>query len=95
MTKIDLDNFLREAGLELPTLEEWIAQEWIIPAQATASIELSEVDMARVILIRDLRRDFGVNDEGVGIVLHLVDQLHGLRRTMQNLRSQLGNGDVS
>lgn len=94
MTKINLDNFLREAGLELPTLEEWIAREWIVPAQAV-SIELSEVDMARVIFIRDLRRDFGVNDEGVDIVLHLVDQLHGLRRTMQNLRSQLGNGGAS
>jgi len=89
MTKIDLDKFLQEAGLELPTLEQWIEREWITPTRVSASIELSEVDVARVIFIRDLRGDFGVNDEGVEIVLHLVDQLHGLRRAMRGLRTEL------
>jgi len=40
-------------------------------------------------LIRDLKADFGVNDEGVDVILHLVDQLHGLRRALEQLR-----GDV-
>jgi chaperone modulatory protein CbpM len=38
-------------------------------------------------LIRDLRDDFGVNDEGVSIVLDLIDQVHGLRRTLRELMS--------
>lgn len=89
MTMIDLEKFLQEAGLERLTLEQWIEREWVTPARASADIELSDADVARVIFIRDLRSDFGVNDEGVAIVLHLVDQLHGLRRAMHELSLEL------
>jgi chaperone modulatory protein CbpM len=52
-------------------------------------MELSDADAARAILIRDLRSDFGVNDEGVEIVLQLVDQVHGLRRALVSLRMEI------
>jgi hypothetical protein len=38
--------------------------------------------VARAQLIRDLKDDLGVNDEGVGVILNLVDQVHGLRRVL-------------
>ena len=38
-------------------------------------MRFSDTDAARAHLIRDLKTDFGVNDEGVDVVLHLVDQL--------------------
>ena len=50
---------------------------------------IEDVDAARAVFIRDLRDDFGVNDEGVDLVLHLVDQLHGLRRMLSELRGEL------
>ena len=49
----------------------------------------TDVDLARAQLIRDLREDFGVNDEGVSVILHLVDQMHGLRRSMQGLIDEM------
>ena len=48
-------------------------------------MNFSDMDVARAHLIRDLKGDFGVNDEGVDIILHLVDQLHGLRRAFAQL----------
>jgi chaperone modulatory protein CbpM len=30
-----------------------------------------------------------VNDEGVTVILHLLDQMHGLRRSMQELLGEL------
>jgi chaperone modulatory protein CbpM len=42
----------------------------------------SEIDLARVQLIVDLKEDMGVNDEGVPIILDLVDQINGLRRLL-------------
>jgi chaperone modulatory protein CbpM len=33
-------------------------------------------------MIRDLKSDLGVNDESVGVILNLVDQVHGLRRVL-------------
>lgn len=40
---------------------------------------LDEEDLARIMLIKELQENLGVNDEGVPIILYLVDQLHHLR----------------
>jgi len=40
------------------------------------------MDLARANLIHDLRDKMGVNDEGLGVILHLLDQLHALRRAL-------------
>ena len=57
--------------------------------QTEPELMFSDVDLARAQLIRDLREDFGVNDEGVSVILHLVDQMHGLRRSMQGLLDEM------
>lgn len=88
---IDLDEFLERSGIELRSLEQWIEREWLLPEQPPSTgftmIILSEVDAARARLIHDLKQDMGVNDEGVEIVLHLLDQLHGLRRALEDART--------
>lgn len=81
--------FLIDAGLEVRTLEFWIEQQWLIPDQTAADMSFSDTDVARAHLIRDLKGDFGVNDEGVDVILHLVDQLHGLRRAFEQLQDDL------
>ena len=78
--------FLTSAGLQVQTLELWLDQEWLIPDQTSAEMTFSDTDVARAHLIRDLKGDFGVNDEGVDVILHLVDQLHGLRRALEQLQ---------
>ena len=70
--------FLIRAELDEATLEVWVAEGWIVPVRGQEH-EYSETDLARAQLIRDLMEDLGVNAEGVGVVLHLVDQMHGLR----------------
>ena len=81
--------FLTHAGLKVQTLEFWLDQRWLIPDQASAEMTFSETDVARARLIRDLKSDFGVNDEGVDVILHLVDQLHGLRGAFAQLHRNL------
>ena len=77
--------FLTSSGIQAQTLEFWIEQQWLIPARTDAETSFSDTDVARAHLIRDLKGDFGVNDEGVDVILHLVDQLHGLRRALEQL----------
>jgi len=77
--------FLTSSGVEAQMLEFWIEQQWLIPTQTDAELSFSDTDVARARLIRDLKGDFGVNDEGVDVILHLVDQLHGLRRALDRL----------
>jgi chaperone modulatory protein CbpM len=88
---IELEEFLAQSGIDLRTMEQWFALEWIVPPQAAPRATISEVDAARAFFIRDLKAEFGVNDEGIEIVLHLVDQMHGLRRAMLALGEELRN----
>jgi chaperone modulatory protein CbpM len=81
--------FLSSAGLQVQTLDLWLEQRWLIPQRTAAGANFSDMDVARAHLIRDLKADFGVNDEGVDVILHLVDQLHGLRRALEQLRGDL------
>jgi chaperone modulatory protein CbpM len=81
--------FLTHAGLQVQTLELWLDQQWLIPDQTSAEMTFSDTDLARAHLIRDLKRDLGVNDEGVDVILHLVDQLHGLRGAFEQLHRNI------
>jgi chaperone modulatory protein CbpM len=81
--------FLTFSGLEGETLQFWLERQWIIPEETSAGASFSDRDVARARLIRDLKGDFGVNDEGVDVVLHLMDQLHGLRQVLALLRPDI------
>lgn len=77
--------FLNSAGLRIEMLDFWIEQQWLIPEETADGEAFSDVDLARAHFIRDLKGDLGVNNEGVDVILHLVDQLHGLRRALEQL----------
>jgi chaperone modulatory protein CbpM len=83
--------FLTSSGVEAQMLEFWIEQQWLIPTQTDAELGFSDTDVARAHLIRDLKGVFGINDEGVDVILHLVDQLHGLRRALATLNPSLSS----
>jgi chaperone modulatory protein CbpM len=79
---ISKQDFLAHARLDRETLEVWIEEEWLVPSGSAAELAFTEADLARAQLIRDLIEDLGVNDEGVGVILNLVDQMHGLRKAL-------------
>ena len=74
--------FLELAHLDRATLSIWIEEEWLIPGRAAPELAFAEMDLARANLIRDLKDNMGVNDEGLGVILHLLDQTHALRRAL-------------
>jgi chaperone modulatory protein CbpM len=77
-------NVLVDSEFDAEAVELWIEVGWLLPHQNVES-RLSEIDLSRAQLIHDLKHDLGVNDEGVPIILDLIDQLHGLRRVMKEL----------
>ena len=83
--KITRQEFLIRARLDRDTLEAWIAEEWIVPTGADPEVSFTEADLARAELIHDLMGDLAVNDAGVGVILDLVDQMHGLRKMLADL----------
>src|ERR671917_1493255 len=72
--------FLLRARVDAASREAWTEAGWLLPERAGPERAFSELDLARARLIRDLREGMGVNDEGVAVVLDLLDQVHGLRR---------------
>ena len=91
---ITRQEFLIRARLDGDTLEAWIAEEWIVPTGADPEVSFTEADLARAELIRDLMGDLEVNDAGVGVILNLVDQMHGLRKMLADLLKSLHQGDT-
>ena len=88
----DERQFLERAHLDHATLRIWIEEEWLVPAGGEEAPTFSEMDLARASLIRDLKHNMGVNDEGLGLILHLLDQMHGLRKALaEALASLHGN----
>ena len=86
---IAVAEFLLRCRVERQSLDAWITAGWLVPPQTEPELAFSDVDLARAQLIRDLRDDFGVNDEGVEVILHLLDQMHGMRRGMQEMLHEL------
>ena len=84
--RISERDFLAQSGVDRERLDVWIDEEWLIPDKLAGEFGFADIDIARARFIRDLQEDFGVNTQGVDIVLHLVDQLHGIRRTLFELR---------
>src|ERR1700681_2167932 len=80
--------FVVQSRLDVQVLEAWVEAGWLLPRQDGGKRDFSEVDLARAQLIRDLEH-LGVNDEGVPVILDLVDQVHGLRRTLRDLLSAI------
>jgi chaperone modulatory protein CbpM len=78
--------FLALARISEPTLEMWLSEEWLLPVQQSQDEVYSEADVARAQLIQELTHDLGVNSAGVGVALHLLDQVHGLRLALRAKR---------
>jgi chaperone modulatory protein CbpM len=76
---------LRLRGLERRELVRWVENRWVLPDKHGNTLVFHEVDVARVELIFEIRRDFAIDDEGMGLVLGLLDQVYGLRRQMRRL----------
>jgi len=76
---------VRVRGLERGELVHWVENRWVLPERRAESWVFHEVDVARVELILDIRRDFAVDDEVMPLVLGLLDQVYSLRRQMRRL----------
>jgi chaperone modulatory protein CbpM len=76
---------IRYRGLERRELSRWVENRWVLPEPHGGGWVFHEVDVARVELIIEIRRDFAIDDEAMGLVLGLLDQVYGLRRQMRRL----------
>jgi chaperone modulatory protein CbpM len=71
-------------------LTHWVEIGWVTPERRERDEPaFSDLDIARVCLICDLRHDLEVEEETMPLVLSLLDQIYTLRRQMKALASAL------
>lgn len=75
----------RHAGLRRPDLERWIANQWVRPDGGPGNYLFREIDVARVVLIQELRDDLQIDEEALPVVLSLMDQVYDLRRRLRDI----------
>ncbi|MGI9503267.1 MAG: chaperone modulator CbpM [Geminicoccaceae bacterium] len=76
--------------IEQTELVGWVEQGWVAPSRAEAPEPVfSELDIARIRMICDLRRDLVVEEETMPLVLSLLDQVYGLRRQVTVLTAAI------
>lgn len=77
MKVIPIEDAFQQCGVNKEIIIHYIEEDWIHPAEEE-TLGLDEEDLARIRLIKELKDEFGVNDEGLSIILHLIDQLNRL-----------------
>ena len=72
-------------GVTAAELADWVERGWVLPTGAAPEWRFAEIDVARVRLLSELRHGLGVEPDTLGLVLSLLDRLHGLRHAMDAL----------
>ena len=75
--------------LSLRELRLWVREGWIRPAEGEAGPVFDEIDIARIRLLCDLRKDMLVPADVIPTVLALIDHLHRTRRDLRRLTAAL------
>lgn len=81
-----LDRFV---GLDRHELSRWVENRWVLPERRDKTWIFHEIDVARVELIIEVRRELAINDEALSLVLGLLDQVYNLRRQLGRLSDAL------
>lgn len=79
----------RVARLSLRELRIWVRQGWVRPAYSGAGPVFDEVDIARIRLLCDLKKDMSLPTDALPVILDLIDRLHQTRRELRTLTEAL------
>lgn len=81
---------IMQERIDRQTLEDYIARDWLRPSHQSTGWHFEDIDIARLELVCHLTQDINVNDEGMDIVLSLLDQLYSTRAHLQKLHNAIG-----
>ena len=75
--------------VSLKELRIWVREGWVRPAQSDRGPIFDEVDIARVRLLCDLKKDMSLPTDALPVVLALLDNLNQTRRELRALTAAL------
>ncbi len=79
----------RVKRVTLRELRLWVREGWVRPAMGDAGPVFDELDIARIRLLCDLRKEMALPTDALAPILTLVDHLHNARRDLRRLTEAL------
>jgi chaperone modulatory protein CbpM len=79
----------RVSRVTLRELRLWVREGWVRPARGEAGPVFDDIDVARVRLLCELRKDMSISRGTLPVVLTLIDNLNRTRRDLRNLTEAL------
>lgn len=73
----------RISGLTVSRLETYVATECVAPVTRAGEAAFTEGDLARLKLLAELAEGFDLDEDAAGLVVGLIDQIHGLRHELR------------
>ena len=90
-----LDELLRAHGrLTSIHVERWVQLGLLRPSAEGGAWTFESVDVARVRLLAELSDDLGFDEEAIETVIDLLDQVHTLRRQLDQLAQAIAGQPV-
>ena len=71
----EIINYKKMGNIKIEEIHQYISDEWLRPFDQK-NLLLDQEDLSRIELIYEMSKNLGVNDEGISIILHLIDQLN-------------------
>lgn len=71
--------------LTKPQLKTFVELEIVTPIHSDAGLLFRRVDLARIELLCELSEDFELDEDALGVVISLIDQLHNARTDLRAL----------
>ncbi|WP_245723439.1 MerR family transcriptional regulator [Lutimaribacter saemankumensis] len=75
--------------LTLRELRLWVDEGWVRPAKKADGPVFDEIDLARIRLLCDLKKEMGLSSDAMPVVLGLIDRLNETRRHLRHLMNAL------
>ena len=89
MSNGERDVMARVERLTIRELRNWVREGWVRPAQGEDGPFFDDLDIARVRLLCDLRKDMAIAGDTIPVILSLIDRLHKSQREFRMLQQAL------
>lgn len=79
----------RVEGLTVARLRAFVSARCLAPREEAGRLAFDEADVARAALLEELVETFELDEDAAGLVMSLIDQIHGLRGRLRLLGAAL------
>ncbi|MGB5557489.1 MAG: hypothetical protein WBN04_05700 [Paracoccaceae bacterium] len=73
------------ARLTRPQLTAFVEAEIVIPLRTETGLVFRQIDIVRLELLCELSESFSLDEDALGVVISLIDQLHAVRGELRDV----------